>query len=45
MFINADAKRVDILNDAVVAYNHIIHSTIVMTPVDASNKQQKTSKT
>ena len=35
MFINGDGNWVNILNDAVITYN--IHSTINMTPVDASN--------
>ena len=37
MFINGDGNWVNILNDAVVTYNNNIHSTINMTPVDASN--------
>ena len=37
MFINGDGNWVNILNDAVVTYNNNIHSTISMTPVDASN--------
>ena len=37
MSINGDGNWVNILNDAVVAYNNNIHSTINMTPVDASN--------
>ena len=37
MFINGDGNWVNILNDAVVTYNNKIHSTINMTPVDASN--------
>ena len=41
MFINGDANWVDILNDAVITYNHIIHLTINMTPVDASNNPDK----
>ena len=36
MFINGDDNWVNLLNDAVVTYNNI-HSTINMTPVDASN--------
>ena len=41
MFINADGNLVNILNDAVVTYNNNIHSTINMTPVDASNNPDK----
>ena len=37
MFINGDGNWVNILNDAVITYNHNILSTINMTPVDASN--------
>ena len=37
MFINGDGNWLNILNDAVVTYNNNIHSTINMTPVDASN--------
>ena len=37
MFINGDGNWVNILNDAVLTYNNNIHSTINMTPVDASN--------
>ena len=41
MFINSDGNWVNILNDAVVTYNNNIHSTINMTPVDASNNPDK----
>ena len=41
MFINGDSNWVDILNDAVITYNNNIHSTINMTPVDASNNPDK----
>ena len=41
MFINCDGKWVNILNDAVLTYNKNIHSTINMTPVDASNNPDK----
>ena len=41
MFINGDGNWVNILNDAVVTYNNSIHSTINMTPVDASNNPDK----
>ena len=41
MFINGDGNWVNILNDAVVTYNKNIHSTINMTPVDASNNPDK----
>ena len=37
MFINGDGNWVNILNDAVITYNKYIHSTINLTPVDASN--------
>ena len=37
MFINGDGNWVNILSDAVIIYNNYIHSTINMTPVDASN--------
>ena len=36
MFINGDGNWVNTLNDAVVTSNNNIHSTINMTPVDAS---------
>ena len=41
MFINGDGNWVNILNDAVVTYYNNIHSTINMTPVDASNNPDK----
>ena len=41
MFINGDGNWVKILNDAVITYNNKIHSTINMTPVDASNNPDK----
>ena len=41
MFINGDGNWVNILNDAVTTYNNNIHSTINMTPVDASNNPDK----
>ena len=48
MFINgnprsgfADVTWVNILNDAVITYNNNIHSTINMTPVDASKNPDK----
>ena len=41
MFINGDGNWVNILNDAVITYNNIAHSTINMTPVDASNNPDK----
>ena len=37
MFINGDGNWVNILNDAAITHNKNIHSTINMTPVDASN--------
>ena len=45
MFINGDGNLVNILNDAVVTYNNNIHSTINMTPVDASNNPDKVKYT
>ena len=36
MFINGNGNWVNILNDVVITYNNNIHSTINMTPVDAS---------
>ena len=41
MFINGDGNWVNILYDAVITYNNNIHSTIKMTPFDASNKTDK----
>ena len=41
MFINGDGNWVNILNDAVITYNNNTHSTINMTPVDASNNPDK----
>ena len=41
MFINGEGNWVNIINDAVVTYNNNIHSTINMTPVDASNNPDK----
>ena len=41
MFINGDGNWVNILNDALIIYNNNIHSTINMTPVDASNNPDK----
>ena len=40
-FIKGDGNRVDILKDAVITYNNNIHSTITMTPFDASNNPDK----
>ena len=45
MFINGDGNWVNILNDAVVTYNNNIHSTINMTPVEASNNPDKVKYT
>ena len=44
-FINRDGSWVNILNDAVITYNNNIHSTINMTPVDASNNPDKVKYT
>ena len=41
MFINGDGNWVNILNDAVITYNNNIHSSIIITPVDASNNPDK----
>ena len=41
MFINGDGDWVKILNGAVVTYKNNIHSTINLTPVDASNNPDK----
>ena len=43
MFINGDGNWVNILNVAVITYNHNhnTHSTVNMTPVDASNNPDK----
>ena len=41
MFINDDGSWVNILNDAVITDNKNVHSTINMTPVDASNNPDK----
>ena len=41
MFINGDGNWVNKINDAVIAYNNNIHSTINMTPVDASTDLEK----
>ena len=41
MFINGDGNWANILNDAVITYTNNIHSTINMTPVDASNNPDK----
>ena len=41
MFINGDGNWVNIINDAVITYNNNTHSTIKMTPVDASNNPDK----
>ena len=45
MFIKGDGTWVNILNGAVVTYNNNIHSTIKMTPVDASNNTDKVEYT
>ena len=41
MFINGDGNWVNIIIDAVVTFNNNIHSTINMTPVEASNNPDK----
>ena len=45
MFINCDGNWVNLLTDAVVTYKNNIHSTIDMTPVDASNNPDKVKYT
>ena len=45
MFVNGNGNWVKILNHAVVTYNNNIHSTINMTPVDASNNPDKVKYT
>ena len=45
MFINGDSNWVDIINDAVLTYNNNVHSTIDMTPNDASNNPDKVKYT
>ena len=41
MFINGDDNWVNVLKNGVLTYNDNIHSTINMTPVDASNNPHK----
>ena len=41
MFINGNGNWVNLLNEAVIIYNNNIHSTINMTPVDASNNSDE----
>ena len=41
MLINGDVNCVNILTDAVITNNNNIHSTINLTPVDASNNPDK----
>ena len=43
MLINGYGNWVNILNDALTLYNNNIHSTISMTPADASNIPDKVS--
>ena len=45
MFIKGDGNWVNILNDAVLTYNNNIHSTIKMTPFDASKNPDKVKYT
>ena len=45
MFINGDGNWVNKLNDAIITYNNNIHSTIIMTPVGASNNPDEVSYT
>ena len=39
--MNGDGNWVNVLNDAVITYNNNTHSTINMTPIDASNNPDK----
>ena len=41
MFIKGDGNWVDFLKNAVITYTNNIHSTINITPVDASNNLEK----
>ena len=41
IYINGDGNWANSLNDAVITYYKNIHSTINMTPVDASNNPDK----
>ena len=41
MFIKGGGNWVNLLNDALLTYNKNSHSTINMTPVDASNNRDK----
>ena len=43
--INGNGNWINILNDAVVTHNNNIHSTINLTPVDASNNPYKVKYT
>ena len=45
MFIKGNGNWVNVLNDAVKTYNNNIHSTIIMTPVDASNNPDRVKYT
>ena len=41
MFINGDGNWVNILNDDVVTYKYNVHSTVYLTPLDASYNPEK----
>ena len=41
MFLNGDDYWVNILKEAVITYNNNIHSTINMSPADASDNPNK----
>ena len=41
IIINGDGNWLNLLNDAVITYSNNVHSTINMTPVDASNIPDK----
>ena len=45
MFVNGDGNWVNTLFDSEITYNNNHHSTINMTPVDASNNPNKDKHT
>ena len=40
MFINGDGNWIDLLKDAMIDYNNRFHSTIKMTPAEASGNPE-----
>ena len=40
MFINGDGNWIDLLKDAMIDYNNRVHSTIKMTPAEASGNPE-----